>query len=322
MRAFIEHTNKNRYINYPFAENISLVDNNGITLSNDIFIDAILYPLDYNNTPYLSKISNGTVYIGANGSEIASGSFDSSTHTITLKDSYNRVIGTLIINPEINGIGNYTFPDNQVYFAASCIVPVNYKCVRGLKLPDGSIMTGTITFKGKPNTRITAQKLSDYTVIIFDIIGEPRDETCLDLPEPIKCIKVEQAGGTTPLRISRSDNMIYLGVSYEQSDLCAGQREKRDYPKEDDKLPSEGWWCETGHPNIHYPPAAHTADTATCPANSQNYFITSITAGIGISPVEEDTEPVYKTNPDKTITELTTRKRQGIRISLTGLNQV
>ena len=141
---YVEHENSNAYRNYPFSEDAILVDDTGVTLATDVFVDAVLYPIVWNAAPiYLARmsfsqaapeveVSDGTVVLKG----VVSGG------AVELYDALGRHGGTLVCGPgwarEAGMARKRVFGPEAVFCPQACC-PVVFRGVVGLSdTPDAT----------------------------------------------------------------------------------------------------------------------------------------------------------------------------------------
>lgn len=189
---------------YPFSPVVSLQNAAGTVIPPDVFIDAHLYPIGGVDGTYLSKVvvSSGhiTLHIGDDGSEsiataeIITNKLEQYVSTsgdaiIQLKDVYQRPAGVLVstaIRLAIFagfGEGEHTFTKAQTEFLATVCMPTPEIGVRGVILPDGSVITGDVWLVGGPGVILSYLDTEvagncnaasvEYPTIRVDAVGDP-----------------------------------------------------------------------------------------------------------------------------------------------------
>jgi hypothetical protein len=175
-----EWSNEQENSTYPFSD-IATMSSKTTALPKSLFVDAKLYPIGGGYGQYLSLISIGknsvTVKISDDSGELCSGTYDreSDSKSIQLFDSYGRSAGVLVGLPGSIKLlfswpeGDYPFKAEQTAFTATVIVPTPEVGVRGIMLPDGTLMTGDVWLVGEQGVRIYPED----GAIRVDVVGDP-----------------------------------------------------------------------------------------------------------------------------------------------------
>lgn len=140
---YVEHGNLNSYRSYPFSETESLQDSDGVPLQDDIFVDAMMYPivltdgdvhldsLDCSVDPPVAEAHCGGIAL--------QGAYEASMGTIEFKDPRGRHAGSLVCGPgwprEMASRRKRMFAGLR--FAPTACRPVVHDGVEGLVLPVG-----------------------------------------------------------------------------------------------------------------------------------------------------------------------------------------
>jgi hypothetical protein len=178
-----EWRNSNEHVRYPFHDDATLVNGNGILIDEDLFYDARLYPIGADVGVYLSKIvvaDNGITFFISDPSHgiLASGGFDfdSVPDQIALADAYGRPAGILVSSAaklgalsNVYGEGEVLFEQAQTEFAPTVVVPLPQIGVRGVLLDDGNIVAGDIYLVGTDGVVLS---IEDGNIRV-DVIGDP-----------------------------------------------------------------------------------------------------------------------------------------------------
>ena len=194
--------------NYPFAPGMTLTNSNGISLPEDGLIDAHLYPIGGKDGIYMSQVlityESITFSIGdSSNSSIASGSLklrsllavpaDKRGTIVQLADKYGRPAG-MLISTTIGmaafgtlGIGEHKFLQTQTEFVATVCMPTPEIGVRGVILPDGTVMPEALSdelwFVGGDGVILSYElstavgkcstALDTFPTIRIDAVGDP-----------------------------------------------------------------------------------------------------------------------------------------------------
>lgn len=181
-----ERTDEQRVLRYPFVDDASLVNVDGIVINPSLFNDASIHPVGGAVGAYLGKIeveglaTTFSIYDPTNGIT-CSGTYTSSNPPtrpglIRLLDVYGRPAGVLVSTADnlnaLNGAygdGVYEFTQAQTEFVASCVTPVPNHCVRGLLLADGTAVGGNVWLVGEKGVVLSL----DGGKIRVDVVGDP-----------------------------------------------------------------------------------------------------------------------------------------------------
>lgn len=209
---------------YPFEDAATLTNSEGKIIPENVFLDAHLYPIGGGSNMYLSRVDVAhqaiTLHIGDDdNTSIATASISVSEpeNSVQLKDSFGRPAGIFVSEASrlgvfrAFGLGTHTFRPNQSPFVANVCMPTPQIGVRGIRLADGSLMTGPVWLVGDDGVVITRETVvSPATcssssqvdeVIRIDIVGDPlfRRRLCtpkelFTTPTFIKKIKIVNEG--------------------------------------------------------------------------------------------------------------------------------
>ena len=212
--------------NYPFSPVVSLKNTAGEVIPQTSFLDAHFYPIGGSTGIYLSKFSVShdkiTFHIGDDSSpDIASGSVPVATlpSYVRLTDAHNRPAGIIVSEPQrlaafgSFGVGDHEFTQDQTEFVATVCMPAPEIGLRGVILPDGTVMSGALWFVGEDGIVLTDSVATvpggcglptvDYPAIRVDIVGDPlfRRRLCeprelFTTPKFVRTIKIKN-GETT-----------------------------------------------------------------------------------------------------------------------------
>lgn len=205
---------------YPFADNATLQNNDGMFIPETLFTDAAFYPIGAAEGLYLSRIvlthDTATLYLGdSNTDEVASAEFavlDPPANAL-FYDTYGRPAGIAVSEPtrlaslQAWTVGTHEFTEEQTPFAATCCIPTPQLGVRGILLDDGSVLTGDVYITGADGVILTKEQVSEKVpgclgssrtldVIRVNIVGDPlfkRKEcgTLFQEPRFVETISVE-----------------------------------------------------------------------------------------------------------------------------------
>lgn len=198
-----EWRNQNAHRKYPFADNASLLSNEGWLLSNGLLLDARVYLLGAVGTLYLAsirRVSSQTVLTVADSvsQKTCTATIDPTAvkDTYALTDAFGRPAGVLVLDQVLAATllsTNATFTAATAPFVASVVASVPDAVLTGVQVGN-TVMTGTI-----PVVAMNGVKLSvEGSNVRVDVVGDPFAYRRLYLegvvPEPIrtslKAIKV------------------------------------------------------------------------------------------------------------------------------------
>jgi len=210
---FDEYYNENSLRNYPFEDQASLASTTAYVMPSNLFVDAMIYPMDTDGIPFISKIDMATNVITIADSvtqeSIMTGSIGISD-TVVLYDIYGRQLGMLVFGAGRTGLQSgrvYEFESEATRFATSCWFAVSQVGVQGFMLADGTLMTGEVTFEGRNGIVIDSYYLSTgwfsgRNILRFSVIGaintidEVTKVDCLAGCVPIKAIRLITTKGS------------------------------------------------------------------------------------------------------------------------------
>lgn len=247
-----EYENQNARRRYPFTDNALLVDVDGTELTDDFILDAHLYPLLPAGVGlYLGTIDTAlrtlTLYRSDTNTAYAYADIpvEPGASTVLETSAYARQVGVLVFGPGVQnlyaGATVRTFTAQDASFCATTMINISQTGVRGFILPDGTLVTGAVSFQGQDGVLVTstANGLTNGTLRI-DIVGtvDPLPELCDDGVPPISGITVTRLAGS-PFMISKlDDNTLALtAFGYDLDDVCAAAKAKY-LPDSTGKLPN------------------------------------------------------------------------------------
>jgi hypothetical protein len=154
-------------------------------------------------------------------------------------------------------------------------------------LPDGTVVTGEVTIAGEDGIQAVTTEEEDRTVIRLLATGVQSTEDCIDLPPPVKCIKVKQAEDST-LTINQNataDGVILeLSARLELDDVCP----EKQIPDESGNLPlSHGDFCEEEPPQPTPEPTDPGYEGECPPSHNGRYFVIPMNDLLMVNPSSE-----------------------------------
>lgn len=208
--VYTEWRNENEQVNYPFADNATLENSEGVKIDPTLFLDARLYPIGGDETLYLRRVvveeELARFYLAVGDTEIAYGNLDlivvPSNGEVPVLDTYGRPAGVLVSTSDkltaVPGLfGSETvFPEAATHFAPSVVVPMPDIGVRGFLTDDGDMIFGPAILVGEQGIVLSA----DGNVIRVDALGNPfaKHEDCEGQdPLPVYC-PIKTINGISP----------------------------------------------------------------------------------------------------------------------------
>lgn len=217
--TFPEWRKENEPTRYPFAAHASLVNAEGLTIVDGVFLDASLYPIGHTGPLYLSKAvidhESCELFVGdENDPELCSGSFPivSPGNDVALVDRVGRPAGILASEAarlaivQSWGVGTHEFDPDATEFCATCCVPTPELGLRGVLMEDGELLTGTVWLVGSDGVVLRGETVEvpgpcgatvEATVVRVDVVGDPlfRRRLCVprDLfatPDPVRKLRI------------------------------------------------------------------------------------------------------------------------------------
>ena len=230
---FQEWASQNARRNYPFADNCTLQDDQGGQLPVDFLVDASLYPFDLEGFPYLSSIQGATRTLvwsdSVTGQTVGKANWQEGSVASQVYDvsGYSRPIGTLVFGDGLAAIesnATRTFQPTATALTPTAFVPLNQVGVRGIILPDGTLVTGNVTFEGQDGVMVSTIQAGSIQILRVDVVGvaAPDAQQCGTLGAPICQVTAVRSPGSAFV-ISQYDPytlaLTLNGVSLDQ--ICA-----------------------------------------------------------------------------------------------------
>lgn len=179
--------NTQYFSRYPFVDSATLVNSQNISISNELFDDAVIHPVGgaagafIGNITVVGRTITFSIYDPVNGLTCSGSYTFGSSDTvqpglIRLLDIYNRPAGVLVSDHNrlealvgIYGAGSYDFERTQTEFVAACVIPIPNSGVRGFLLDDGSVIGGDVWLVGENGVVLSM----DGGKIRVDVVGDP-----------------------------------------------------------------------------------------------------------------------------------------------------
>lgn len=190
---------------YPFTPTASLT-NGTDTIPNNLFTDCVFYLASSAGQVYLSSVNVSSskirISIGvAEDAEAATAeiSVPVSVSRVAVYDRQGRPAGVLISSPDrlgllaTWGLGTHRFEREQAEFCLGCYHTTSPSEVSGIRLPDGSSVSGEVWLVGADGIVLTTFNDSKGNNVQLNAVGDPLfvQKECgeTDLFEPIRPIR-------------------------------------------------------------------------------------------------------------------------------------
>lgn len=237
---FTEFENENSLRTYPFAA--CCVPASDAKIPSDLFVDAVLYPVNPSGSVYLSSVSaDGVFSVSDETGVIMSGTASGSVVELYDGTALSRHVGTLVASSagalsDFAGRGaEMRFDSSSAAFAASCVLPVVIDGVTSVSVGGAGTAAGVVGFANGPDDEVRVSSGIDSdgrSTLRFDVV--PRiavDETASI--RRIICV----VDGKTPFRISRhqaSYNTVVLTLdNIDKEVVCSAAHRENDYEMAD-----------------------------------------------------------------------------------------
>lgn len=174
---------------YPFGDNASLVTTDGVSLGEDTFLDARVYPIGGGVRMSLQSITvesgRTTLYIGPDSApRLCFTWFDpvDPPDLLRLEDVWGRSAGVLVSEAlrlarfQSWQLGTHQFASEAAELAASVCIPTPEIGVRGMITEEGDILTGDAWIVGENGVvvREDPEGAEEGTQVIrVDLVGDP-----------------------------------------------------------------------------------------------------------------------------------------------------
>lgn len=295
------YANENSRRHYPFADDTSMKDADGQLLPADFIIDACVYPLDLQGVPYVAEINplTRTVSLADSVTNKVFGQAvfeqdDSAVQTsanIIETSVYERQLGILVFGAGRNAVWNgraiRQFTAEATMLTPTAFVLVNQVGVRGILLPDGTLMTGDVTIEGRDGVLVTSRIEDDQSILRVDVIGVPPVDAgdCGSTP-PICTIEVQRLPGSVVMISRYDDNTLALTVPGITLDgICEQAKARRRFDPRDPCL-------EPPTPPTTIPPGDPVTEIFSICGSQTNTFMIIAPSAIGYqNPLAIKTNP-------------------------------
>lgn len=235
-----EYRNQHSRRNYPFADDVSMSDVDGQALPVDFLVDAFLYPIDIAGAPYISTIDvNARVVTFSDSSggvvgsaEILPGSGSASIYEV---GRYGRQLGILVFGDGIQelfrGRPIRNFNPGATAMCPTTYIPLNQVGVRGILLPDGTLLTGEVVFEGRDGVAASSYVEPDgRNVLEFGVYGTSpvTPEDCGDECIPIQEVCFQRVPGSRFMISEYAPHTVAItSYGFDLTDICEAQRSIR-----------------------------------------------------------------------------------------------
>jgi hypothetical protein len=168
---------------YPFLDTCTLLADTQQQLDADLFFDASLYPVGNTGVLYITTITVQSRLVTISIADkskavVATASFDPFTvgDVLSITDIAGRPAGVLVSAAQRLSRfsswveGTHTFSASAAVFVPSCIIPSPATGVRGLKTPQGDVLTNTVVLVGGAGVVLST---AGDDAIRVDIVGDP-----------------------------------------------------------------------------------------------------------------------------------------------------
>lgn len=245
-----EYRNQNSQRNYPFRDDATLTDQNGVVLPIDFLIDAYIFPIvlreddidvritqPVDDSLFISKIdlSEQKIYISGVKRGVVYGTavFQSGVDTAYVYEepNYHRQIGVLVFGAGLaeifKGPAVRTFASWATSFTPTTFTILDQLGVRGFLLEDGSLITGDVIIEGQDGIEVSTLVTGEGNILLFDMLGQAPDKSsCSTSQCPlIKQLCFERADDSEFMFTSAGDNAISLtAFGFTLDDICAAKK--------------------------------------------------------------------------------------------------
>jgi hypothetical protein len=186
----------------------------------DVFTDGVFYPINLTGSLYVSEVdpANNSISVADTADDtikgISTNTFGSGLHHFY--DEFGRHVGSLTTGPGLNDINSvFSFSSDTALLSSAVVYPQNQPGVRGLRLDDGTVLTGEVTLVGRDGVMLSTNE--DGTIRV-DVVGTPGSEV---LSPIVKNIIVY---GNCVLNATQTDNVADISsVIPEPGDICTAK---------------------------------------------------------------------------------------------------
>lgn len=237
---FPEFENENAERSYPFAGGRMRPEESSVdSVPQDVFVDAILYPINSSGRLYLSRISeHGCVFVSDDTGEIMSGVGNGKVVELYETKSLGRHCGTIAAS-SADALSGFLgrgverkYSSDDTSFASSCVLPIVVDGVSSLSVGGSSPTCGMVNFLNGPydSVRVSSGTKNGKSTLRFDVV--PSDDIGMgDSIRRIICV----VDGQTPFRIEKlSYNTVMLWLdSIGKEEVCAAAHREGSFEMSD-----------------------------------------------------------------------------------------
>lgn len=220
-----EFDNENGLRSYPFAS--GCLPSGPGTVAADVFVDAMIYPVNPKGTVYLSSVDGaGNFVVSDDSGAIMSGKRDGASVELYDLSKAKRHCGTIIASSDdalksfVEGAESRKYSMSEAAFASSCVFPIIIDGVTSVTVGESYVPSGDFSFANgaSDDIRVSSSRVDGNDTLRFDVLSNPgtSDRTSI---KRIICV----VDGATPFRISKlAYNVVEVrlnGISRE--DVCS-----------------------------------------------------------------------------------------------------
>ena len=186
-REFRDYTSESMY---PFSDLATLINDQGVIIVPEVFLDALIYSVEDVEQPfYLAELRGtlgeqgqmGVVIRDNNNVEVCTGIIDAGTYSVPLDtcylyDSFDRVAGTLVYDPEHMAqlirrvdVFDFTYSKSQTPFLAERVYVTRSGGLSVVKAA-GNTFPNNLTIVGANGVHFTESGGAVY----FNLLGEEK----------------------------------------------------------------------------------------------------------------------------------------------------
>lgn len=243
---FREFDNENALRSYPFAAGCALPYEGDNAIPAEVFVDAVLYPVNPVGILYLSSVSKDGVFsVSDDSGVIMTGTASGASVEFYDKSDAPRHVGTLMASSELalsefmNSGAERSYTREETAFASSCVFPVVVDGVTSLSVGGTGKVRGDglkFTNGNQDAVRVSSRHLGPgRKTLRFDVLPYP-DPPDMKSIRRITCV----VDGKTPFRISRPEgdgspyNVIALSLAgIDKEVVCAAAHRENAYEMSD-----------------------------------------------------------------------------------------
>lgn len=253
---------------YPFSESSTMEDTDGATFPDDVFVDAVLYPLNPSGPLRMSAFDPARgIVISDGSSEIAEGPLSAGMDTVNVFQG-GRLAGRLVAGPgfdrEVLSMRPRRF-DGTAEFSPASECPVSFGGVTSVSFPSSGLSVsgwGQLVLAGKGRLAAMSSRRSDGEYDVFFNVDDPSDDgTDGDGDTYVREIHVVTSGKTLLRADPEGTNGAYLWLvnpdfspsgdekaGIDRDDVCSRAHMRDEVQVVRDTCVSEGGSCNPETP--------------------------------------------------------------------------